>query len=120
MDDPQSLAARYIATFNESDGGRRANLLQSLYASDGTYTDPHVDLQGPEQIADFIAQTQERFPAHTFALHGPVDAHHDQMRLAWQAGPADEPERFLGFDVIVTENGRIRSVYGFMDAAPAG
>jgi hypothetical protein len=54
-----------------------------------------------------------------FRLRGDVDAHHDQARFQWQAGPEEQPDLFVGFDVIVTEDGRIRRVYGFSDAAPA-
>ncbi len=43
----------------------------------------------------------------------------EQARFQWHAGPADAPDAYIGFDVIVTEDGRIRSVYGFMDSAPA-
>jgi hypothetical protein len=41
------------------------------------------------------------------------------MRFQWHAGPAEAPDQFIGFDVIVTNDGRIRDVYGFIDAAPA-
>jgi hypothetical protein len=119
MQDTQTIVASYIEAFNETDGDRRRELLEALYTPDCTYTDPHVDLQGAEQIDGFIEQTQERFPGATFALGGLVDAHHNQARFHWHAGPAEAPDAYVGFDVIVTENGRIRHVYGFMDAAPA-
>jgi hypothetical protein len=48
-----------------------------------------------------------------------VDSHHNQARFQWQAGPPEDPERFVGFDVIVCEGERIGQVLGFMDAAPA-
>jgi hypothetical protein len=35
------------------------------------------------------------------------------------AGPAEDPQRYVGFDVIVADGERIRSVYGFTDVAPA-
>jgi hypothetical protein len=114
----ENTVESYLATFNETDAERRRELLGALYTQESTYTDPHVDLRGYEQIDAFIAQTQERFPGFTFRLEGPIDAHHDQARFQWHAGPAEEPDRFVGFDVIVTDEGRIRSVYGFMDAAP--
>ena len=119
MQDAQTVVTRYLETFNETDADRRRELLEALYAPDCTYTDPHVDLQGPEQIDGFIEQTRERFPGVTFALGGPIDAHHNQARFQWHAGPADAPDVYVGFDVIVAEDGRIRNVYGFMDAGPA-
>lgn len=119
MQNPQKIVEQYLASFNETDEARRRELLDELYTPDSSYTDPHVEVRGPEQIDTFIAMTQERFPGFTFRLAGPIDAHHDQARFQWHAGPADEPDQYVGFDVIVTNDARIRNVYGFMDAAPA-
>lgn len=119
MDNPTELVERYIAAFNETDAARRRSLLGTLYTSESTYTDPHVDLSGPDEIEAFIVQTQQRFPGYKFKLAGPVDAHHDQARFQWHAGPSEDPAQFVGFDVIVAEDGHIRCVYGFTDAAPA-
>ena len=119
MEDASQVVERYIATFNETDGDRRRELIDALYAADGTYTDPNVDLRGPAQIDGFVATTQQQFPGYTFALGSSIDAHHGQARFQWHGGPADEPDRYVGFDVIVTDDGRIRSVYGFMDKVPA-
>lgn len=119
MENAQTLVTQYLEAFNETDPGRRRELLEALYTSDCTYTDPLVDLHGAEQIDAFIAQTQERYPGFMFTLGSPIDAHHDQARFKWHAGPTHAPDDFVGFDVIVAQDGRIRSVYGFMDAAPA-
>ena len=119
MQDAQTVVTRYLEAFNETNADRRRELLEALYTPDCTYTDPHVDLHGAEQIGGFIEQTQERFPGFTFTLGGPIDAHHNQARFKWHAGPAGAPADYVGFDVIVAEDGRIRNVYGFMDAAPA-
>jgi len=116
----QDIVERYLGAFNETDPSRRRVLVNELYGADSTYVDPHVELRGPEQVERFIAETQERFPGYTFRLGGPVDAHHSQARFQWHAGPAGQADPlFVGFDVIVTEGERLRSVLGFMDAAPA-
>jgi hypothetical protein len=110
---------RYLDAFNETEPQRRKALVQQLYRSDSTYVDPHVELRGPDQVEAFIAATQERFPGFRFKLAGEVDAHHDQARFQWHAGPADNEALYVGFDVIVLDGERVRSVYGFMDDAPA-
>jgi hypothetical protein len=119
MQDATQIVERYIATFNETDADRRRELIEALYTADGTYTDPNVDLRGPAQIDQFVAQTQEAFPGYKFSVGSSIDAHHDQARFQWHGGPADEPDRYVGFDVIVADDGHIRSVYGFMDVVPA-
>ena len=119
MSNATEIVESYLASFNETDPDTRRAMLATLYDEDSTYTDPHVDLCGPEQIDTFISGTQERFPGFRFRLAGDVDAHHEQMRFQWHAAPADEPNPlYVGFDVIATSNGKIRRVYGFMDAGP--
>jgi hypothetical protein len=118
MQRAQTLVTQYLEAFKETEAGRRRALLEALYTPDCTYTDPHVDLQGTEQVDGFIKQTQERFAGYTFTLGGQIDTHHSQARFQWHAGPAGAPDTYVGFDVIVTDDGRIRNVYGFMDAAP--
>jgi hypothetical protein len=76
-------------------------------------------VHGPDAIDGFITQTQQRFPGFTFKLGSPIDAHHEQARFQWHAGPAEDPGRYVGFDVIVADGDRIRSVYGFTDIGPA-
>jgi hypothetical protein len=120
MANVQDIVERYLSAFNETDPTRRRALVGELYDAETTYVDPHVELRGPDQVEGFIAATQERFPGYRFRLGGPVDAHHDQARFQWHAGPdGDGDPLYVGFDVIVTDGERLRSVYGFMDAAPA-
>ena len=117
--DIEQLVERYLDAFNETEPARRRELIRELYRPDSTYVDPHVELTGPDQVEQFIASTQERFPGYRFRLGGPVDAHHNQARFQWYAGPADtEVPVYVGFDVIVTDGGSVRSVHGFMDVAP--
>jgi hypothetical protein len=119
MADFDHIVDSYLAAFNEPDSDRRRELLDGLYSEDSTYTDPHVDLRGPEQIDAFIASTQERFPGFVFSRGGELDSHHNQARFQWHASPKGEREpRYVGFDVIVTDGERVRSVYGFLDEAP--
>jgi len=120
MSDFKDIAHRYIATFNETSADQRRSQLEGLYTQDGGYTDPHVEVIGPEQIDEFIASTQERFPGYVFSLGGPVDGHHNQARFQWHAtAPGEADPAYVGFDVIVTDNGRVRQVYGFLDRTPA-
>jgi hypothetical protein len=115
----EQIVAQYLDTFNETDPAERRAQLTRVYNADSTYTDPHVDLRGPEQIDAFIASTQERFPGFRFRLGGEIDSHHNQARFHWHAGPAEEAEPvYVGFDVLIADGDRVGSVYGFMDAAP--
>ncbi|HEY7200896.1 MAG TPA: nuclear transport factor 2 family protein [Candidatus Dormibacteraeota bacterium] len=120
MQNLTDIVDRYIASWNETDGQRRRELIDGLYANDGGYTDPHVDLAGPDQIEEFVAATQARFPGYVFTLGSDVDAHHNQARFNWHAtAPGAAEPAYVGFDVIATDGARVRQVYGFLDRTPS-
>jgi hypothetical protein len=68
-----------------------------------------------------IATAQEQFPGYRLNLASGVEAHHDYVRFSWAAGgTAEAPLYIKGTDfVMVAGDGRMKSVVGFTDAAPA-
>jgi hypothetical protein len=49
-----------------------------------------------------------------------VDAHHNLARFTWNLGPEGGEPIVVGFDVaVLTEEGRISQVHGFLDKVPA-
>jgi SnoaL-like domain len=115
----QEIVERYLAAWNEKDGTKRRELVDALWAEDGSYTDPLADVRGREAVDGLIGAVQQQFPGFVFTLGGAVDAHHDQARFSWHLGPEGAPEPVvIGFDVAVVEQGRIGSVYGFLDKVP--
>jgi len=116
----QEIIDRYIAAWNETDAAARRALVGSLWAADGSYTDPLADACGPDAIAGLIGAAQRQFPSLVFTLGGPVDANHNQARFTWHLGPSGGEPVVIGFDVVVLDSdGRIASVHGFLDQVPA-
>jgi len=116
----QEIIERYIAAWNETDAAARHSLVASLWAADGSYTDPLADVRGPDAIAGLIGAAQQQFSGLVFTLGGPVDANHNQARFTWHLGPAGGEPVVIGFDVMVLSgDGQIRSVHGFLDQVPA-
>ena len=68
-----------------------------------------------------IATAQGHFPGYRLRLASGIETHHDYLRFSWVAGgTAEAPLYIKGTDfVAVAADGRIRSVVGFVDAAPA-
>ena len=116
----QEIIDRYIAAWNVTDAEARRTLVASLWAADGSYTDPLADVRGPDAIAGLIGAAQQQFPGLVFTLGGPVDANHHQARFTWHLGPAGAEPVVIGFDVVVLDDaGHIASVHGFLDMVPA-
>ena len=115
----QEIIDRYIAAWNETDAEACSALVWSLWAADGSYTDPLADVRGPDEIAGLIGAAQQQFPGLVFTLGGPVDANHHQARFTWHLGPGGGEPIVIGFDVAVLNGGgQIGSVYGFLDKVP--
>lgn len=120
MADFQSLAARYIETWNEHDPAIRRKAVEELWAADGRYIDPLTDAQGRAAIDAAIAAAHQQFPSFEFRLIGGVDGHHGQCRFSWELGPAGSEAPVAGSDVaVVTGDGRLQTVLGFLDKVPA-
>ncbi|AKU15109.1 nuclear transport factor 2 family protein [Luteipulveratus mongoliensis] len=115
-----TLAASYLATWNEKDADARAKLLADHWADNASYSDPMAQASGHDAIGATIGAVQEQFPDFVFTLVGEVDSHHQQARFQWGLGPEGAEPVVIGFDVVVTDDdGRIETVLGFLDKVPA-
>ncbi len=117
----EGVPERYVAAWNEPDAEARCRAVAGLWTEDGAYTDPLAAVQGHEAIAAVIEGARGMFPGHVFECVGKVDAHHDVVRFGWELVPQGGGESVvIGFDVaVVADDGRLRTVYGFLDKVPA-
>jgi hypothetical protein len=119
MTEYQNIAQRYIDSWNETDPAKRRLIIDELYTSDASFTDPLVDVAGPEAIDQVLAGVQGQFTGLEFSL-GPVDGHHDIARFTWSLGAAGAEEPMVvGFDVVVLDDEKIKHVHGFLDKVPS-
>jgi hypothetical protein len=64
---------------------------------------------------------QEHYPGHRFALVSGPDSHHDCLRFSWSLTPDGGEPIAIGIDfATVTEDGRMRSITGFLEPARLG
>jgi hypothetical protein len=112
--------AGYIAAWNESDARRRRAIVAKTWSEEGSYLDAHRNGTGHAEIDAMIAAVQERFAGYRFRLSSGIEAHHDCVRFSWTAGGTDEAPLFFGGTdfAVLAEDGRIRTVTGFIDAMP--
>ena len=111
-----SVVDTYIAAWNEGDPQRRRALVGETWTDDGTYLDPLMSGAGADEIAAMIGAAQAQFPGHRFELHFGPDAHNDVVRFAWTLTAGDGPVARGTDFATVAEDGRLRSVTGFLEA----
>ncbi|MEU6666739.1 nuclear transport factor 2 family protein [Streptomyces sp. NPDC046727] len=114
--------ARYFDAWNAAGPEELAKAVAAAWCEEGGYTDPLADVSGHDGIAAVIAAAHEQFPGFVFRHAGSVDGHHDTARFSWElVSEADGSAPVAGSDVItLDEDGRIRSVLGFLDRVPGG
>ena len=120
MSDLTATVDTYLAAWNETDPARRAELVEQVWAPDGTLTDPPLAASGHAGISDLHAALQGQFPGHRFRRASAVDAHHDRFRVGWELVGPDGAVALAGTDVgQLAEDGRLRSITGFFGELPA-
>jgi hypothetical protein len=122
----EALVAEYCAAWSTPDAARRERLLEKVWASDGTYTDPTAHVAGRAALGAHIGATLGRAfpPGARFVVASRVDAHHGAFRFAWRVVAADGRVLMEGLDYgEMDDAGRIRRIVGFFGplapAAPA-
>jgi hypothetical protein len=113
------LVDRYIAIWNETDAQRRAELIAATWTEDSRYVDPLMSGQGRAGIDAMVAGVQSSYPGLKFRRTSAVDAYADRLRFGWELGPDGGPAVAGGADFGQVAQGRLATVTGFLDFAPA-
>jgi hypothetical protein len=120
MSNVNELVVRYLAAWNERDDERRRELVAKTWTEGGTYIDAHRSGVGHKAIDAMIKAAQEQFPGYRVRLVSGIEAQNSYVRFSWAAGGAPEAPLYLaGTDFAIIANGRMQTVAGFTDAAPA-
>ena len=120
MSDLTATVDTYLAAWNETDPARRAELVEQVWAPDGTLTDPPLAASGHAGISDMHGALQGQFPGHRFRRTSGVDEHHGFARYGWELVGPDGAVALAGTDVgRLAEDGRLHSITGFFGDLPA-
>ncbi|GFE13083.1 isomerase [Streptomyces glebosus] len=116
-----AAVVRYFEAWNAREEGALGKAVAAAFGAEVTYTDPLADVAGQDGLAAVIGGAHAQFPGYEFRQVGEVDGHHDIARFGWElVSVADGAAPVAGFDVVrLGEDGRIRSVLGFLDRVPA-
>jgi hypothetical protein len=114
-----TIVDTYFGMWNEPDPTQRAELIERAWTSEGRYVDPVQEAQGHAQLSDMVAAIHERFPGQRFRRLSGIDAHHDQLRFAWELAAPDGAVTVAGVDVgVLADDGRLMSITGFFGDVP--
>ena len=119
MTDIAATVAAYFAMWNEPDEARRAEVIEQAWSPDGRYLDPLLEAQGHAALSEMVEAVHARFPGHRFRRVSGIDAHHDELRFAWELVGPDGSLAAAGLDLAaLAGDGRLRRVTGFFGELP--
>lgn len=116
---PDAVVDTYVATWNETDAGRRRAGIARSWAEAGCYRDPVMASDGHAGVDAMLAGVQAKFPGFVLKRTSKVDHHNGALRFTWSLGPASGPSVVEGVDFCaLAPDGRLASVVGFIDKMP--
>jgi hypothetical protein len=109
-----TMVDRYCNAWSEPDAGRRQQLLDEVWADDGTYIDPLSHVAGRAALSSLIEGFLKQYPGSRIVLSSAVDLHHDKIRFTWKwvAGDGSVNVEGMDFGEIASDN-RLRRIVGF-------
>lgn len=114
MSDLTTTIDAYLAAWNETDPARRAELVEAVWNDDGRLIDPPLAAEGREGISGMAEAMHQHYPGHTFRRVSAVDAHHDQLRFAWELVGPDGVVAITGLDTgEIGADGKLARITGF-------
>jgi hypothetical protein len=109
----------YLASLDEADDAKRADLVAQAWADDGRYTDPLQELNGHAELASMQGVVQHTYPGTSFRRTSGIDAHHESVRFAWELVHPDGSLVVAGIDVgRLGPDGKLTSIVGFFGDLP--
>jgi hypothetical protein len=116
----QLMERNVSEVFGERDAGRRKHAIAGLYAEDCAFYDADGESIGQAAVCERVGRILGQSPpGFAFSLVGHAEVIHDLGRLRWQTGPAGAPPVLSGMDVAVFANGKIRTLYTFIETPAA-
>ena len=108
------LIALYNRAWSEPDYALRQELLEQIWAEDGTYTDPTAHVAGRKALVDHIGAFFEQFPGAHFVVTSGIDTHHQNLRFTWRMVLADDSVFGEGIDFgELSPDGKLQRIVGF-------
>jgi hypothetical protein len=104
----------YCEAWGEADVDRRRQMLERVWALEGTYTDPVSHVEGREALIQRITAFLEKFPGAQIVPSSHADLHHGMVRFTWRFVAADGKTVNEGIDFgMVASDGKLQKIVGF-------
>lgn len=102
--------------WSERDAATRLKAIKNIYAQNSALYHVGDKTEGLEAINNSVGSVLSKLPAHfVFTKLKPIIINNSIGRLIWGVGPEGQPPVATGMDIAHFENGKIKSLYVFLD-----
>jgi hypothetical protein len=117
--DIETLLLRNLQeVFGEGDPDRRRSAIDQLYTDDCLVNLSLGQYRGHEALDRICGELRASHPSYVYTPHNAPEAVQDGGRINWGSGPAGEPPRYTGTDIIIARDGKISALYVFLNSPP--
>ncbi|QEM11724.1 VOC family protein [Mucilaginibacter rubeus] len=106
-----------IRIWDNTDAKARFSQLSELYADNILFFDHEAVVNGLTDLNNRITQLQEQNKGFKFSFIK-IDNSNNVVRYYWNYGPKSNPKLISGMDLMIVENGKVRSLHVFLDKLP--
>jgi len=114
----QALIDLHFTIWNEPDAQRRNLRFGQVYTDDFFVADYQAKAVGHAAVGQLLQRVQDQHPGFSFKAD-PVSWNHGLGRVTWNYGPPDQPALIHGEDIFTIREGKLASVFVFLDVAPS-
>ncbi|CAN1572955.1 hypothetical protein MCETHM1_03394 [Flavobacteriaceae bacterium] len=105
-----------VSVWNERDANQRIKAIQNIYTADSNLYHVGHQISGQNAINESVSNIQINIPkSFNFFKLKPVTINNNIGRLIWGMGENSESIVSTGMDIAVFENGKIKSLYVFLE-----
>ena len=102
----------YRASWSNENSIKRAYDLRKITSDDFVYRDPNIELNGFEQLSDYMTQFQKEFAGASFIITDFIE-HHNRSLAHWNMVNSENEVVANGTDFATYENGKLKQITGF-------
>ncbi len=103
--------------WNERDPDVRLKAIKEIYATDAILYHVGDKVTGHEEINNSVTAILKSLPpGFVFTILKPIIINHSIGRAIWGVSSKGKPPVSTGMDIIHFENGKIKSLYVFLDS----
>ncbi|SEN12052.1 Catechol 2,3-dioxygenase [Luteibacter sp. UNCMF331Sha3.1] len=111
-----ALVSNYVGMLNDTDAASRARIIDRYYTDDTVFNDPEGLITGKAELNTLVGKLQAANKGFVFRQTGTATIQNSAVRVTWTFGPASQPGKIAGEDILTIVDGKIATTTVFLNS----